>query len=202
MAAMSKPLRTNRAYKVDSPLELLVIVCRLIKWIIWQGLRFRTEVGLVSAILSGYFWVDSVIGPDLAGMVLLCVSALAMGPDVCRSFILARLRCSRTRRAIKAMSREEKINNTLGKPPLVIRSRRTDAGERYTLLLRVGQSAEMIEGRRDGVRAATHARDVRIKRNPNRAHIVTLDVIRRDALAGAAIESPLVELVGANAVDS
>lgn len=192
---MSKPLRTNHAYKIDSPLELVIIVCRVIRWLVWQGLRFRTELLALCAMLAGYFWVDSLTGPDFAGMVLLCALTLLLAPATPRAVLFGRLQCSRTRRAIKAMSREEKLNNTLGKPPLVVRSRCTDAGERYTLLLRVGQSAEMIESRRDNVRAATHSRDVRVKRNPNRAHIVTLDIIRRDTLAGAAVESPLVALV-------
>jgi hypothetical protein len=52
--------------------------------------------------------------------------------------------------------------------PLVLRSRVTPAGERLTLGLFPGQSAELPDARVEELRAAAHARDVTVTRDPGR----------------------------------
>jgi hypothetical protein len=74
----------------------------------------------------------------------------------------------------------------------VLRSRATTAGERLTLALFPGQSVELLDARVEELRAAARARDVTVTRNPARAHLVTVDVIRRDTLAGRPLPSPLL----------
>jgi hypothetical protein len=60
-----------------------------------------------------------------------------------------------------------------------------------------GQSAELLDARVEELRAAARARDVTVTRDPGRADRVVIDVIRRDALAGPALPSPLLAYAAA-----
>lgn len=190
---MSKPVRTNKAYKVDSWAELVVLVFRACRWVVRQLVRYRTEAALLGLFLFSYSEIDGQIGPDLAGLVVLVGLVLVGVWGWLRRLILGRLRCSRTRRQLVAVFAETRVNNDAGKSPLVLRSRITPAGERYSLMLRIGQSTELLEGRQEEIRAAARCRDVRLTRDRNRAHRVTVEVIRRDTLDGILITTPLVK---------
>jgi hypothetical protein len=108
------------------------------------------------------------------------------------------LACARSRRLILAGCRQTRVANTAGQLPRTLRSRSTPVGQRLLLSVRAGQSAELLEARIEEFRAAAKARDVQIIRDPARADLVTVEVIRRDPLAGAALlRSPLLDIAAA-----
>ncbi len=90
---------------------------------------------------------------------------------------------ARTRRRMLTGLQELRLANTSGRLPRVRWVRSTAVGERVALACRPGQSAELLEVRAEELRAAARSRDVRIHRNPNRSHLVYVDVVRRDPLA-------------------
>lgn len=190
--AKSKTVRTNKAYKLDSPIEAIAIAFRVGRWVVRHAWRFRTELGYLTVLLVAYFGIRHEIGPRWATWNVLAGIALLAAWARSRRLLIGRLCCSTTRRRLQQVFTETKITTASGKVPLVVRSKVTAAGERYWLWLRIGHSAELLDSRMEEIRAAARCRDVRVIRNEDRAHRVLLEVTRRDPLAGMVIDSPLV----------
>jgi hypothetical protein len=72
-----------------------------------------------------------------------------------------------------------RIQNRSGKRPVIIRVTSEPFGERIRLWCPAGISAEDIDDERDVLRAACWAADVRVTRDEQRSHLVTVDIIRR-----------------------
>lgn len=190
--ARQKTVRTNKAYVVDSWGELFVLVLKAARWVFRQGWRFRTELVAVGVVVGGYLEVRHQIGKQLATLVVLVGVGLVVGVPHSRRWVLGRLICSRTRRRLAAVFKETRVATASGKLPIVLRSRLTRSGEQYRLWLRIGQSAEVLDSRMEEIRAACRCQDVRIIRNERRSHLVMVEVIRREPLAGVVIDTPLV----------
>jgi hypothetical protein len=72
-----------------------------------------------------------------------------------------------------------RIQNRSGRQPMIVRVTSEPFGERVLLRCPAGTSAEDIYAARDVLRAACWAADVRVARDEQRSHLVTMDVIRR-----------------------
>jgi hypothetical protein len=187
-------VRVNQGYQIDSKWEALALAGRALRGLGQWALRWRTELLLVSAVLAVHFGLSRVL-PGGTGWhwtaALIACGALLCWPRL-RRLMRSRLICARSRRRVLACCRETRVANTTGQLPRVLKVRTTPVGERLWLSLRPGQSAELLEARIEEFRAAAKARDVQIARDPGGAHLVTLDVIRRDLLAGLPpVGSPL-----------
>jgi hypothetical protein len=190
-------IRINQGYKVDSPWEALALGGRAIRYCAAAAWRYRTELNLVATVLlvrvlTGWYLSG---GPAWAVTGSVAV-ALLLWPRS-RRWVLGRLGCARTRRRLLACMAETRVATSAGRLPLVLRSRVTPAGERLTFGVFPGQSAELLDARVEELRAAAHARDVMVTRDLGRADRVVIDVIRRDALAGPALPSPLLAYAAA-----
>ena len=78
---------------------------------------------------------------------------------------------------------ETRAANPSGRLPRVTRMRTTAVGERLVLVAKPGQSAELLDARVEELRAAARCREVRITRDENRSHRISVDIVRRDPLA-------------------
>jgi len=74
---------------------------------------------------------------------------------------------------------QARIHNRSGRRPMIIKVTGEPFGERVRLWCPAGTSAEDIYAARDVLRAACWAADVRVARDEQRSHLVTVDVIRR-----------------------
>ena len=74
---------------------------------------------------------------------------------------------------------QARIENRSGRRPMIVRVTGEPFGERVLLRCPAGVSAEDIYVARDVLRAACWAADVRVARDEQRSHLVTVDVIRR-----------------------
>ncbi len=72
-----------------------------------------------------------------------------------------------------------RIQNRSGRRPMIVRVTVEPFGERVRLRCPIGTSAEDIWAARETLRAACRAADLRISRDQQRSHLVTVDVIRR-----------------------
>jgi hypothetical protein len=72
-----------------------------------------------------------------------------------------------------------RIQNRNGKRPVITRITSEPFGERVRLWCPAGIAAEDIQAQKDVLRAACWASDVRVTRDEQRSHLVTVDVIRR-----------------------
>ncbi len=147
---------------------------------------WRREL-LLAAILCGA-WVEAgqilPIWPALA-LVLGAAATLGAAAPV-RRWLLGWLRCSRTRRQLLTGFAETRAANPSGRLPRVSRLSVTAVGERVQLTARPGHSAELLDARVEELRAAVRSREVRITRDPNRSHRISIDVVRRDPLTATA----------------
>lgn len=185
-------IRTNTAYKVDGLVEFVVITYKVSAWVCRLLFKWRTEVALVVSTLVAYGFAgrQQLVSPWLP--IALVLVALAAEPWS-RRLVLGRLACARARRRVLACYRNTGVTNYDGKLPYIARSRSTPVGERLTLWLRPGQSAEQLEERAPALRAACHAREVFVLRDPGDGSRVVIEVIRRDPFTAAApVSSPLL----------
>jgi hypothetical protein len=72
-----------------------------------------------------------------------------------------------------------RIQNRNGRRPVIVRVKAEPFGERVRLWCPAGTSADDLYAARETLRAACRAADVRVTRDQQRSHLVTVDVIRR-----------------------
>lgn len=197
MPRRQQTIRVNQGYRIDSKWGAAALAGRGLSRLTRLWWRWRTETGLAAVLVA----VQVAAGfrlpaaPAAGATVLAAGAVLAWAPA--RRLLVGRLDCARTRRRILACLRETRVATSTGRLPLVLRSRTTTAGERLTLGLFPGQSAELLDARMEELRAAARARDVTVTRDQARADRVSVDVIRRDSLAGAPLPSPLLAYAAA-----
>lgn len=102
-----------------------------------------------------------------------------------RRLTAALWRSARTRRRLLAGFGELRIANAAGRMPRIRRVRPMPFGDRVELHVRAGQWSDLFEVRAPALAAAMKAASVRVDKNPDAAHKVTLDVVRLDPLAAA-----------------
>lgn len=192
-------IRVNQGYRIDSKWEAFALAGRGLRGMCRWVLRWRTELLLLLAVLTVHSGLSGILPAGMesrwrwAATGGVCVGLLC--PPRLRRLVRGRLACARSRRLILACCRQTRVANGAGQLPRIVRSRSTPVGQRLLLSVRAGQSAELLEARIEELRAAAKARDVQIARDPRRADLVTLDVIRRDPLAGSGLlPSPLLDI--------
>jgi hypothetical protein len=98
-----------------------------------------------------------------------------------RAFLTARAWCIVTPHRLRAGCTQGWIHSRSGKIPAVLLTRCRPFGERVYLWCRAGTSAEDLSAARGLLAAACWADDIRVSRHPRHAHIVAVDVIRRES---------------------
>jgi hypothetical protein len=143
--------------------------------------RWRYE--LLLALGCGYLvWVGGSALLWVAMVGAVAAAALIAVPPV-RRFATAHAWCVLTAHRVRSGCAQGRIHSRQGRLPAILFTGRQEFGERVWLWCPAGTSAEDFEAARSMLAAACWATDVRVGRDPRHAHLVTLDVIRRD-LAG------------------
>lgn len=187
MPAESRP-RSSSPYAVE---QVAVTVHRSVLGAWW---RWRTEL-TATVILSGSFlegW--RVSGWWLWPLIVLAALVLVLGlvPAPRRSFLLARFRVLFTRHRLQRAFWELRLHTRAGRLPLIPWITATPAGVRAWVLIRAGMTAEDFEDSAAAFATACGARECRVTVSPQRAWLLSVDVIYRDVLGPArVIGSPL-----------
>lgn len=193
--ARTRMVRVHNAYRIDNPIELIVIIARIVGWLVRRVWAFRTELGFVVLVLVLRHQVARVLGMPWATVVtvVLIVGLMVWGPV--RRFVVGRWWCAFYRRRLLACLRETRraSDNVSGRLPRILRSRRTPVGARLRLFCLPGHSAEGMATHVDELRAACNARDVRVTRHRRYGALVDVDIVREDPLTDDSdpIGSPL-----------
>ena len=188
------------AWRPPTWVRALLAVGRGLRWVGRTTWWWRFEAGVVLAFLLVRDGFVSYVGPDAGTVTAVALVAGLLGWPGSRRWIVGRVWCSIVRRRLIACLRETRATTHRGELPTVVRSRRTVVGERITLWCRLGQSAEQIAQRIDAVRSAAYCREVRVARDPRRAQVVHVDVIRRDTLRASLPALPVPDMVDLAAV--
>ncbi len=155
--------------------------------------RWRWELITVLAIVGIYDRLANA-GYSTLVIVILLVAALtavlAFAPT--RRFARNRFWCVMDRHRLRVCMSELRTYNYSGRAAFILAARSTREGEAVWLWLRPGLSVDNLEQRTEAIAAACWARDARVRRSPKMAALVRVDIQRRDPLARAHIESPLL----------
>jgi hypothetical protein len=94
--------------------------------------------------------------------------------------------------SLYALFHADRLHNRRGQVPLILSVRPTPTGSKAVLWCRPGICVDDLTARMEEIAAACWARTSRITRSIRFAHLVTIEIVRRDPLAAAhIIPSPL-----------
>lgn len=116
-----------------------------------------------------------------AGLVALLITAACFPPG--QRFLAARMWCIVTPHRVRVGCAQAWIHSRYGKLPLIWMTRSQPFGERVYLWCRAGISAVDFSSARELLTAACWAKNVQVSRHVRYAHLVALDVIRRESPA-------------------
>ncbi len=176
--------------------RVLLAVCRCAGWVGRMAWWWRFELAAAAVVLFVRGALASIVGLDVATLAVAGMGVwLLLWPRTRRSLV-GRAWCAIVRRRLIACLRETRtVTRRGGDLPVVVRSRPTVVGERITLWCRIGQSAEQIGSRIAEMRSAAWCQEIRVTRDPRRAHLVYVEVIRHDTLARIVAALPVPESV-------
>jgi hypothetical protein len=147
--------------------------------------RWRYEL-----VAAGGLAAPWIALPTAAAAALTAGLAAALGVTACfprgRRLLAARLWCIVTPHRIRSACAHAWIHSRYGKLPVILLTRSQPFGERVYLWCRAGISAADFSSARELLTAACMATDVQVSRHSRYAHLVALDVIRRERPAGPA----------------
>jgi hypothetical protein len=152
--------------------------------------RWRTE--LTAAFATWLVWTHVGLTRLLIGLGFAVVLVLVVAPV--RRRVLARLACTLMRHRLYALFHADRLHNRRGQVPLILSVRPTPTGSKAILWCRPGICVDDLTARLEEIAAACWARTSRITRSIRFAHLVTIEIVRRDPLAAAhVIPSPLAD---------
>jgi hypothetical protein len=150
--------------------------------------RWRTE--LTTAIAVWLIWIHIGLAMLLIGLGLAVALVLVVAPV--RRRMLARITCTLMRHRLYALFHADRLHNRRGQVPLILSVRPTPTGSKAVLWCRPGICVDDLTARMEDIAAACWARTSRITRSIRFAHLVTIEIVRRDPLAAAhVIPAPL-----------
>ena len=141
--------------------------------------RWRYELVVVAGLVAVWMALDTAVAAGLmAGL------AAALGLTACfargRAFLVARAWCIVTPHRVRAGCVHAWIHSRYGKLPCILLTRSQPFGERVYLWCRAGTRAADFSSARELLAAACWAQDVQVSQHSRYAHLVALDVIRRE----------------------
>lgn len=151
------------------------LVTRLWRWrteIVLLVFAAGAAVVIATAVGRGMWWAPVA----LAGPVFVPATVPAG-----RKWILRHFWCLFSRHRIQRVCAETSMHTREGRIPLILWITPTGSGERAFILLRAGICADDFEAFGAEIAAACCAASVRVRRHPDRAQFVTVDIVRRGA---------------------
>ena len=146
--------------------------------------RWRYELAAAAGLSAAWLALGIATAAWLtAGIVALLIITACFTPG--RRFLAARMWCIVTPHRVRAGCVQGWIHSRYGKLPVIWMTRSQPFGERVYLWCRAGISAVDFSSARDLLTAACWAKDVQVSHHLRYAHLVALDVIRREPPADA-----------------
>jgi hypothetical protein len=141
--------------------------------------RWRYELAMVSALAAIWLGLAPAAAIWLTAGLAGALAGLACFPAG-RRFLAARTWCIITPHRVRAGCAQAWIHSRYGKLPIIVLTRRQPFGERVYLWCRAGISAADFSSASKLLAAACWAQDVQVSHHARYAHLVALDVIRRE----------------------
>ncbi|WP_113704394.1 hypothetical protein [Nonomuraea lactucae] len=150
--------------------------------------RARTELLLAAAL--GLLAL-TLLGAAKEGhwMPLILLSCAISAPAVTRggrNWVVAHFWCTVSRHRLQRTCLETTMHTRSGRIPLVLWITPTRTGEKALILTRAGISAAEFEAYAEEIAAACYARSAAVYRHRRWAHLVIVEIVRRDEVTGTA----------------
>jgi len=144
--------------------------------------RWRYELAAFATLGAVWIALDAATAAALTGglgAALALTACFARG----RRFLANRAWCIVTAHRVRTGCAQAWIHSRYGKLPVILRTQSRPSGERVYLWCRAGISAADFSSARKLLAAACMAKDINVSQHNRYAHLITLDVIRREPLA-------------------
>jgi hypothetical protein len=158
--------------------------------------RHAAELLVLGLVVWAWSWSSDRLGPHETMAAALGLVLIVAGVGPVRRVVLALMWCSVSHHRLHVGLVEVRATTRDGRLPLFLSVVPAPFGERVRLWCRPGISAEDIEDESDRLRAALWCQDVRVIRDRRRSALVTVEVVRRDPLAGRPVRSALLNQLG------
>ncbi|MFI6601816.1 hypothetical protein ACIBHX_36685 [Nonomuraea sp. NPDC050536] len=150
--------------------------------------RIRTELLLIGGLTL--FTVTTLAATQQGRWIpfIMLTSAVSV-PAVTRigrNWAVAHFWCVVSRHRLQRTCLETTMHTRAGRIPLVLWITPTTTGEKALILTRAGICAEEFEAYAEEIAAACWARSVNVYRHRRRAHLLIVEIVRRDEAPGAA----------------
>jgi hypothetical protein len=141
--------------------------------------RWRYELAAFATLAAVWIALDTAAAAALTGGL-----AAALALTVCfargRRFLAARTWCIVTAHRVRTGCAQTWIHSRYGKLPVILWTQSRPSGERVYLWCRAGISATDFNSASRLLAAACMAKDIRVSQHARYAHLIALDVIRRE----------------------
>jgi len=152
---------------------------------------WRVELCLLAPPSALGVWSYLHFGPVCAGVVVILLVLLVVGPAPNRRLLGRALHAANVRRRLEMAFRS--LPGVLSdRPPYLTKIVRTKVGDRVELGLRHGTSIEELQRAEAVIAASLGVRGVRLVVDPSRHDHVTLSITRRDPFSSSTPPCPLV----------
>jgi hypothetical protein len=142
--------------------------------------RWRYELILGLGLPTAVYALAQTLGLPATILFLAPLVAAAVLLRPVRRFFVRRAWCVITPHRVRSGCAQARIHSRAGRLPAVLHTSRADFGERVLLWCPAGVSVEDFESARPQLAASCWAIDVQAQRSYRYAHLITVDIIRRD----------------------
>lgn len=156
------------------------------------AVRFRAELTLTVLVAAAWWLVDAyVVAGRWATLTLALIGIALVAVPVSRRYVVRRFLAVLTRHRLRATLLSCGVVTFDGRLPRLLWSRPTPVGERVWLWLRPGLSIAHLERITDVIAAGCIGSEARVCTTRKVVALAMVDVIRRDPLATAGVNSAL-----------
>ncbi|NRQ31375.1 hypothetical protein HII36_05915 [Nonomuraea sp. NN258] len=162
--------------------------------------RSRSELLFMAALA---LFTLTLLGATQQGrwvpfIVLTAAVSVPAATRMGRNWLVAHFWCVVSRHRLQRVCMETTMHTRAGRIPLVLWITPTRTGEKALMLTRAGICAEEFEAYNEEIAAACWARSAKVYRHRRWAHLVIVEIVRREETPGA-ISPGLARLYGRNA---
>jgi hypothetical protein len=142
----------------------------------------RGELAAALAVLLAWRWLAGLLGRGAAAVLLAAVVGGLLAVPAVRRRVMQVEHRARVRRRWAAACRYAGLASASDRVPRIVRHRLVPAGDRLLVRLPAGSSTAALAEAAEQVAVILDVREVRVARDPDRAALARVTVVRRDPL--------------------
>jgi len=161
---------------------------RVLGWVV----RYRAELTATTIIVVVALYLRHAVGPDWATGILVVLTVSVFAVPVSRRYVTARMWCVYARHRARCCFVQTRTMTHDGRMPFLYWSRPSPVGERIRVWLPAGLEVKDLEQICPELAVACWARSARVETNRAYAHLMVIEIVRRDPLGTADVITPTI----------